>query len=537
MATGTASTWGTRPAAPGGGATASGVPSAASAYPGNSGHQCELEVPEYSFDGRSHVHFQLGVPRSPPAGPECRFWFGPGGPAAPFISLLSKEQNEYLHLEMLQGLLAVFYNLGDGDYSLTLPSHRLDDGEEVTAAPGRSREIVIDPTVVILGNSLPSSHNKSFQGCMQDLRLNGRYVALDSQTREGATLVSSQGVSVGCSSDSCRRNRCSPPFTCVDLWRVHECRCPPGHMVQENGTGRFCEHTPCAGRPCHRGTCASHSPSNFTCHCPQGYRGRRCEVTLAIYRDDVGLSFSSLFAICICFLALLVLLLGIFLWTRWRSYKGLKEGVYHVSAHHDGWEDIRENVLNYDEEGGGEEDQNAYDMAELQKSLQPSPAQSVQYSHARGVQHHPHAQQDAAKSNASTSSSSTAAAAPASAGASASATISTSTLRRDVPPPGPSPQGPPLPMHPSRKSLSFSSQDLARYLCEIIRDAEHHLDTAPFDSLQVFSTEGGGSPAGSLSSFSSAGLDDDRAPESLRDWGPRFEKLKALYERAEGSDL
>lgn len=52
-----------------------------------------------------------------------------------------------------------------------------------------------------------------------------------------------------------------------------------------------------------------------------------------------------------------VLLLGIFLYTRWRSYKGIKEGVYHVSAHHDGWEDIRENVLNYDEEGGGEEDQ------------------------------------------------------------------------------------------------------------------------------------------------------------------------------------
>lgn len=61
---------------------------------------------------------------------------------------------------------------------------------------------------------------------------------------------------------------------------------------------------------------------------------------------------------CRCSLAsTAVLLLGIFLYTRWRSYKGLKEGVYHVSAHHDGWEDIRENVLNYDEEGGGEEDQ------------------------------------------------------------------------------------------------------------------------------------------------------------------------------------
>lgn len=31
--------------------------------------------------------------------------------------------------------------------------------------------------------------------------------------------------------------------------------------------------------------------------------------------------------------------------------------MYHVSAHHGEWEDIRENVLNYDEEGGGEQDQ------------------------------------------------------------------------------------------------------------------------------------------------------------------------------------
>ncbi len=53
------------------------------------------------------------------------------------------------------------------------------------------------------------------------------------------------------------------------------------------------------------GTCVAQSPSKFTCHCPEGYRGPHCEVTLAIYRDDVGLSFSSLFAICICFMALL----------------------------------------------------------------------------------------------------------------------------------------------------------------------------------------------------------------------------------------
>lgn len=124
-------------------------------------------------------------------------------------------------------------------------------------------------------------------------------------------------------------------------------------------------------------------------------------------------------------------------------------------------------------------------------------------------------------------------------------TTTTTTLRRDVPPMRTPAQGQSASSRAAQlacKSLSFSSQDLARYLCEIIRDADQHPETAPFDSLQVFSTEGGGSPAGSLSSFSSAGLDEDHssssnAPDSLREWGPRFEKLKALYEKAEASDL
>uniref|UniRef100_A0A3Q2QXS2 Si:ch211-186j3.6 n=1 Tax=Fundulus heteroclitus TaxID=8078 RepID=A0A3Q2QXS2_FUNHE len=171
-----------------------------------------------------------------------------------------------------------------------------------------------------------------------------------------------------------------------------------------------------------------------------------------------------------------VLLLGIFLYTRWRTYKGLKEGVYHVSAHHDGWEDIRENVLNYDEEGGGEEDQ-----------VLPSDKHTL-----------------------------------------------TQEVRNQCC------------THKYMLSSNFCCQDLARYLCEIIRDADQHPDTGPFDSLQVFSTEGGGSPAGSLSSFSSAGLDggstgegggEARREETLGEWGPRFEKLRALYERAEASDL
>lgn len=204
-------------------------------------------------------------------------------------------------------------------------------------------------------------------------------------------------------------------------------------------------------------------------------------------------------------------------------------------------------------------DQNAYDMAELQKSLQPSPAQSVQYCRSRALHHpppphhhHHHLLHQAPPVPPSsqpldtlsrTTSSTTL---PPSAASTSSTATTTTSLRRDVPPTRLPAQGQARPSQLARRSLSFSSQDLARYLCEIIRDADQHPDTGPFDSLQVFSTEGGGSPAGSLSSFSSAGLDggssgeggaEARREETLGEWGPRFEKLRALYERAEASDL
>ncbi|KAJ3593896.1 hypothetical protein NHX12_006229 [Muraenolepis orangiensis] len=236
---------------------------------------------------------------------------------------------------------------------------------------------------------------------------------------------------------------------------------------------------------------------------------------------------------------------------------------------------------------------NAYDMAELQKSLQPSPAQSVQYCHMR-VLHHPvlqlsqtqhhhlyhhqfhhllHQAQPApfqaqsqgtlSRINSSTTlppslgSSSSCSNYPSSASCSSSvvtaATVAATVVHRDVAPMRLPVQGKARPLTLARHSLSFSSQDLARYLCEIIRDTDQHQEAGPFGSLQVFSTEGGGSPAGSYSSFSSVGLEggaggsdagavggagggEFKREETLTDWGPCFEKLQALYKRPETSD-
>jgi len=120
-----------------------------------------------------------------------------------FECLHFKSANPHCASQVIQGLLAVFYNLGDGDYNLTLPYHRLGDGEwheveldrygreftlrldggggrrEVTASLGRSQEIIIDPSVVMLGNSFPSGHNQSFLGrrmCVSGLNAWTNYV-------------------------------------------------------------------------------------------------------------------------------------------------------------------------------------------------------------------------------------------------------------------------------------------------------------------------------------------------------------------------
>lgn len=101
---------------------------------------------------------------------------------------MSGISNHCRFCQVAQGLLAVFYNLGDGDHNVTLPHHRLDDGQwheveldrygreftlhldggggrrEVTGSPGRSQEIIIDPSAVMVGNSFPSGHNRSFLG-------------------------------------------------------------------------------------------------------------------------------------------------------------------------------------------------------------------------------------------------------------------------------------------------------------------------------------------------------------------------------------
>lgn len=56
-------------------------------------------------------------------------------------------------------------------------------------------------------------------------------------------------------------------------------------------------------------------------------------------------------------LFLSALLVSYTVWSQWGSSGFRKGGIYHIPEERESWEDVRENVFNYNEEGGGERDQ------------------------------------------------------------------------------------------------------------------------------------------------------------------------------------
>ncbi|KAG7250172.1 hypothetical protein CRUP_005203 [Coryphaenoides rupestris] len=164
-----------------------------------------------------------------------------------------------------------------------------------------------------------------------------------------------------------------------------------------------------------------------------------------------------------------------------------------VSMKHSG--DIHEQLVTYDEEGGGEMDTNGYDVSiltsarhdgslllhpSLYAKVQKQPSQQQQ----QQLQHHPL-----------------------------------------------------LPPHQQhhylQPPLAACKGDMAVMIEAKKDEADHDRDGVPYDTLHVYDYEGGvGSLAGSLSSLESScsSTGSDRLEyDFLNDWGPRFRTLAELY--------
>ncbi|KAM3920083.1 neural-cadherin-like [Leptodactylus fuscus] len=476
--------------------------------------ECEKDIAEYFFQSGSFIQYKF-----PHAFHAQRTHFQTmvrtRQSNSIILSVSSQDQTEYIILQITHGMLAVSYNIGDGDFTVRLPSHRVDTGEwqevtmermqnefslrvngggeqrEITAAHGTYKEIKVDPSSIVLGSG--NLQALSFQGCIKDAWLNNYKLPMGNQSSTPVSIVRKHGVNKGCVSDVCKSHPCDRGFVCTDLWMVHECSCPPGYLLMENNTGQWCLYTVCMQSPCKHGTCIPQTPAEFTCLCPHGYGGNKCNVLL--HGLDPGLGLSTFLIICICSTALIALIAGAILFSHCNKKRRLNEGVYHVSAYKDEPEDTRQNIFHYNEEGGGEEDQDAFSMTDLQLSLQSSPAQSLcrrmREQHINGPLSCDYDMSDSQK------------------------------VTSQVP-------------APKTLNCSFTGGDFEQYFYDVCQDAAYM--RASCDSLKVYDTEGTGSLAGSLSTLASSGLDSDLEYEELRTWGPKFSYLCKLYSYTEDDD-
>ncbi|KAI5093116.1 cadherin-7 isoform X1, partial [Silurus meridionalis] len=179
-----------------------------------------------------------------------------------------------------------------------------------------------------------------------------------------------------------------------------------------------------------------------------------------------GLSTGALTAILACIMTLLVLVLLI-VTVRRRKKEPLIV---------DDERDVRENIVRYDDEGGGEEDTEAFDMAALR---------------------HLNATRE-------------------------------SKTRRDV-----TPDMPAVPTlyhtRPPPYKMAPDNGVFRDFIWERLKEADVDPSAPPYDSLQTYAFEGSGSAAQSLSSLESLSTDSEHNYDFLSDWGPRFKKLADLY--------
>ncbi|XP_059939230.1 cadherin-8 isoform X3 [Mesoplodon densirostris] len=194
------------------------------------------------------------------------------------------------------------------------------------------------------------------------------------------------------------------------------------------------------------------------CGCSSDGVVQSCNVEA--YVLPIGLSMGALIAILACIILLLVIVV---LFVTLRRHKNepliIKDD-----------EDVRENIIRYDDEGGGEEDTEAFDIATLQNP-------------------------DG---------------------------INGFLPRKDI--------KPDLQFMP-RQGLAPvpSGVDVDEFINVRLHEADNDPTAPPYDSIQIYGYEGRGSVAGSLSSLESTTSDSDQNFDYLSDWGPRFKRLGELY--------
>ncbi|XP_067564407.1 cadherin-22 isoform X7 [Pseudorca crassidens] len=219
------------------------------------------------------------------------------------------------------------------------------------------------------------------------------------------------------------------------------------------------------------------------CGCDSSGAIQSCNTTAFVVATS--LSPGALIALLVCVLILVVLVLLIL--TLRRHHKS------HLSSDED--EDMRDNVIKYNDEGGGEQDTEAYDMSAL-RSL-------YDFGELKGGG-------DGGGGGGGGGGGVGPGGGP---GSPPQARLPSEHHSL--------PQGPPSPEPDFSVFRDFISRKVAL--------ADGDLSVPPYDAFQTYAFEGEDSPVASLSSLHSGSSGSEQDFAYLSSWGPRFRPLAALY--------
>ncbi|XP_023671906.1 cadherin-10-like isoform X2 [Paramormyrops kingsleyae] len=193
------------------------------------------------------------------------------------------------------------------------------------------------------------------------------------------------------------------------------------------------------------------------CACDGGGNVRTCSLEALLL--SAGLSTGALVAILLC---IIILLMIVVLFAALRRQRKKEPLIFSK-------EDVRDNIVSYNDEGGGEEDTQAFDIGTLR---------------------HPEV-------------------------------MDATSLRRDIIPEV---------LFPLRRtSIIEENPDVRDFINSRLQDNDSDPTAPPYDSLATYAYEGSGSIAESLSSLESAPADADHEYDYLSNWGPQFKKLADMY--------
>uniref|UniRef100_A0A3Q3VRN3 Cadherin-6 n=1 Tax=Mola mola TaxID=94237 RepID=A0A3Q3VRN3_MOLML len=193
------------------------------------------------------------------------------------------------------------------------------------------------------------------------------------------------------------------------------------------------------------------------CACDSRGNMQSCNPEVLPFSD--GLTTGALVAILLCVIILLMIVVLFAALRRQRKKEPLI-----ISK-----EDVRDNVVSYNDEGGGEEDTQAFDIGTLRNPE----------------------------------------------------VMDANKLRRDIIPEM---------LFPFRRTSPIKDNaDVRDFINGRLQDNDSDPTAPPYDSLATYAYEGSGSLAESLSSLESAATEGDHDYDYLTNWGPQFKKLAEMY--------